>query len=183
MSRIQPIQTTDATGKAKDLLNAVQAKIGMTPNLMKTFAHSPAALEGYLNFSGALATGVLSPKFREQLAIAVAQANSCEYCLSAHTKFGQMSGLKPEELEASRGAHSADLKVNAGLQFAQKVVLQRGLATDADLAAVRQAGFSDAEITEIVAHVGLNILTNYFNNVAQTEVDFPRVPLALAQTV
>jgi uncharacterized peroxidase-related enzyme len=183
MPRIQPIQTNDATGKAKDLLNAVQAKIGMTPNLMKTFANSPAALEGYLNLSGALASGVLAPKFREQLAIAVAQANSCEYCLSAHTKFGQMFGLKPEELEASREAHSADLKINAGLQFAQKVVLQRGLATDSDLATVRQAGFTDAEITEIVAHVGLNILTNYLNNVALTEVDFPRVPLTLAQAV
>ena len=183
MPRIQPIQTQDATGKAKDLLQAVQAKIGMTPNLMKTFAHSLAALEGYLNFSGALATGVLAPKFREQLAITIAQANSCEYCLSAHTKFGGMFGVKPEELESAREAHSADLKINAGLQFAQKVVLQRGLATDADLATVRQAGYSDAEITEIVAHVGLNVLTNYLNNVAQTEVDFPRVSLTIAQTV
>lgn len=183
MTRIQPIQTADATGKAHDLLTAVQAKIGITPNLMKTLAHAPAALEGYLNLNASLATGVLRAKFREQLAITIAQANSCQYCLSAHTAFGKMSGLSPEELAANREAHSADARTTAGLQFAQKLVIQRGLATDADVAAVRQAGYTDAEITEIVAHVGLNVLTNYFNNVAGTEVDFPVVPLALAQTV
>lgn len=179
MPRIQPIHPTEATGKAKDLLNAVQAKIGMTPNLMKTLAHAPAALEGYLNLSGALATGVLDAKFREQLALAVAQANSCEYCLSAHSTIGKMVGLGPDEIAQSRAAHAADAKRDAGLQFAQTLVVQRGLANDADLAAVRQAGFTEAEITEIVAHVALNIFTNYFNHVAQTEVDFPRVPVAL----
>ncbi len=181
MSRIKPINPTEATGKAKDLLNAVQSKIGMTPNLMKTLANAPAALEAYLNFSGALAGGVLNAKFREQLAIAVAQANSCEYCLSAHATIGKMAGLTPEEIERSREAHAADAKLDAGLQFAQKLVVQRGLASDNDLAAVRQAGYSEAEITEIVAHVALNIFTNYFNHVAQTEVDFPRVPVALVQ--
>lgn len=179
MTRIQPIQNNDATGKAKDLLNAVQAKIGMTPNLMKTLAHSPAALEAYLNFSGALAGGVLPAQLREQIAIAVAQANSCEYCLSAHSKFGKMTGLNQEALDLSRAAHATDAKRDAGLQFTQKLVVQRGLATDADLTAVRAAGFTEAEITEIVAHVGLNIFTNYFNHVAQTEVDFPRVAVTL----
>ena len=179
MPRIQPIQTQDASGKAKDLLIAVQAKIGMTPNLMKTLAHSPAALEGYLSFSGALATGVLNAKLREQIAIAVAQANSCQYCLSAHTTIGKMTGVKPEELAQSRHAHSTDPKTDAALQFAQKLVLQRGLATDRDLDAIRSNGFAESEITEIIAHVALNIFTNYFNYVAQTEVDFPVVDLAL----
>ena len=181
MSRINPINPTEATGKAKDLLNAVQAKIGMTPNLMKTLANAPAALEAYLNFSGALAGGVLNAKFREQLALAVAQANSCEYCLSAHATIGKMAGLTPEEIDRSREAHAADAKRDAGLQFAQKLVVQRGLASDNDLAAVRQAGHNEAEITEIVAHVALNIFTNYFNHVAQTEVDFPRVGVELVQ--
>ncbi|MFN0104429.1 MAG: carboxymuconolactone decarboxylase family protein [Bryobacteraceae bacterium] len=182
MPRINPIQNNEAAAKAKDLLNAVQAKIGMTPNLMKTLAHSPAALEGYLNFSGALATGALDGQLREQIAIAVAQANSCEYCLSAHTTIGKMTGLNPEALTLSREAHSADAKRDAGLQFAQKLVIQRGVATDNDLAIVRQAGYNDAEITEIVAHVGLNVFTNYFNHVAQTDVDFPRVAVTLSQT-
>ena len=179
MPRIQPIQTQDASGKAKDLLNAVQAKIGMTPNLMKTLAHSPAALEGYLSFSGALATGVLNARFREQIAITVAQVNSCQYCLSAHTTIGKMTGLKPEDLAQSRHAHSTDPKIDAGLQFAQKLVIQRGLATDGDLDAIRSNGFTEPEITEIIAHVALNIFTNYFNHVAQTEVDFPVVQVAL----
>ena len=179
MPRIQPIQTQDAAPKAKDLLNAVQAKIGMTPNLMKTLANSPAALEAYLNFSGALATGVLNAKFREQIALTVAQANSCQYCLSAHTTIGKMTGLKPDDLAQSRQAHSADPKIDAGLQFAQKLVVQRGLATDGDLAAIRANGYTEAEITEIIAHVALNIFTNYFNHVAQTEVDFPVVQVAL----
>ena len=183
MSRIHAIDPTEATGKSKDLLDAVQAKIGMTPNLMRTLAHSPAALDGYLKFSGALGAGVLSAKFREQLAITIAQANSCEYCLSAHTMFGKMAGLNAEELEQSREAHASDAKRDAGLQFAQKLLLQRGLASDSDVAAVRQADYTDAEITEIIAHVGLNIFTNYFNNVAGTEVDFPRVPVALPQAV
>ena len=181
MSRINPINPTEATGKAKDLLNAVQAKIGMTPNLMKTLANAPAALEAYLNFSGALAGGVLNAKFREQLALAVAQANSCEYCLSAHATIGKMAGLTQEEIDRSREAHAVDAKRDAGLQFAQKLVVQRGLASDNDLAAVRQAGYSEADITEIVAHVALNIFTNYFNHVAQTEVDFPRVGVELVQ--
>ena len=183
MSRINPINPDQATGKAKDLLDAVEAKLGITPNLMKTLAHAPAALEGYLNFNSALSGGVLNPKFREQLAIAIAQANSCEYCLSAHSMIGKMAGLNPDEISLSREAHSSDAKRDAGLQFAQKLVVQRGLISDSDLAAVRQADYIDAEITEIVAHVGLNIFTNYFNNVAQTEVDFPRVPIALAHAV
>lgn len=179
MPRISPIQTQDATGKALDLLNAVQAKIGMTPNLMKTLAHSPAALEGYLSFSGALGTGKLNAQLREQIAIAVAQANSCEYCLSAHSAIGKTNGLPLEALDLARAAHSTDAKRDAALQFAQKLVLQRGQSSDDDLAMVRAAGFSDGEIAEIVAHVGLNIFTNYFNNTAQTDVDFPRVALAL----
>jgi len=179
MPRIQPIQTNEATGKAKQLLDGVQAKLGMTPNLMKTLAQSPAALEGYLSLSGALSTGVLDAKFREQLALAIAQANSCEYCLSAHSAIGKLTGLKPEEIAASRQAQSTDLKRNAGLHFAQTLVINRGLVSDANLAAVRDAGFTDGDITEIIAHVALNTLTNYFNHVAQTEVDFPKVQVTL----
>ncbi len=139
-------------------------------------------LEGYLNLSGALSTGVPDAKFREQLALAVAQANSCECCLAAHSAIGKMVGLKPEEIELSRESRSSDRKRDAGLKFAQSVVLGRGMAPDSAMDAVRAAGYSDAEIVEIVAHVALNFLTKYFNLVAETEVDFPRVPAALKQT-
>ncbi len=178
MQRITAIQPNEATGKAKQLLDGVQAKLGMTPNLMKTLAASPAALEGYLTFSGALGTGVLNGKFREQIALAVAQANSCEYCLSAHSTIGKMVGLTPEEIAASREARAEDPKRDAGLRFAQSIVVQRGEVSDPALDTIRQAGFNDAEITEIVANVAINIFSNYFNHIARTEVDFPRVSVA-----
>jgi uncharacterized peroxidase-related enzyme len=179
MQRIQAVQPAEATGKAKQLLDGVQAKLGVTPNLMKTLAQAPAALEGYLNFSGALASGKLDAKFREQISLAVAQANSCEYCLSAHSAIGRMVGLKPEQIEASRHAHSEDTRRDAGLQFAQAIVVQRGEVSDEAVAQVKAAGYSDAEIVEIVANVAVNIFTNYFNHIARTDVDFPRVDVNL----
>lgn len=179
MQRLAAINPAEAVGKAKQLLDGVQAKIGMTPNLMKTLAAGPAALEAYLNMSAALATGGLDAKLREQIALTVAQANSCEYCLSAHSAIGKMVGLKPEEIAASREAHSADAKRQAGLQFAQAVVVERGEVSDEALARVRAAGYTDGEITEIVGNVAMNIFTNYFNHVARTIVDFPPVSVAL----
>ncbi len=179
MQRISKVNPAEATGKAKQLLDGVQAKLGMTPNLMKTLAAGPAALEAYLSFGAALGTGHLDAKFREQIALAVAQANSCEYCLSAHSAIGEMVGLKTEEIAASREAHSADAKRDAGLQFVQALVVQRGVVSDQALAQVKAAGFSDGDIAEIVANVAINIFTNYFNHVARTDVDFPRVAVAL----
>jgi len=180
MQRIQALDPAETTGKTRRLLDGVQAKLGLTPNLMKTLATAPAALEAYLNFGAALSTGALDAKFREQIAIAVAQANSCEYCLSAHSALGTLAGLTPEELQASREAHAADAKRDAGLRFAQAIVVQRGEVSDAAVAQVRQAGYSDGEITEIVANVAINIFTNYFNHVARTDVDFPVVPVSMA---
>ncbi|MFN0107892.1 MAG: carboxymuconolactone decarboxylase family protein [Blastocatellia bacterium] len=179
MPRLNAIDPKEATGKAKELLDGVKAKIGMVPNLMRTFANSPAALEGYLNFSGALGDGLLDAKLREQIALTVADANNCEYCLSAHTAIGKMVGLNENELVASRHAGSSDPKIDAALKFAHQVVVKRGEVDDTDVRTVRAAGFSDGEITEIIANVALNIFTNYFNHVAQTVVDFPKVRLAV----
>lgn len=179
MQRLAPVNPAEATGKAKELLDGVQAKLGITPNLMKTLATAPAALEAYLKFGAALSTGRLDAKFREQIAIAVAQVNSCEYCLSAHTALGKMTGLKPEEITASREAHSGDAKRDAGLRFVQTLVVQRGIVSDQDVAKVKAAGFSDGDVAELVANAAINILTNYFNNVAHTDVDFPLVPVAM----
>jgi AhpD family alkylhydroperoxidase len=136
-------------------------------------------LDAYLGFGLALGTGHLDAKFREQIALAVGQANSCEYCLSAHTAIGKMVGLKPEEIVISREAHSADAKRDIGLQFVQKLVVQRGVVSDDAIAQVKAAGFSDGDIAEIVANVAVNIFTNYFNHVARTDVDFPRVAVAM----
>lgn len=180
MTRIKALEPAEASPKAQELLAAVKAKIGMTPNMMKTMAQSAAVLDGYLSFSGALDSGVLSPRLREQIALTVGQANNCQYCLSAHSALGKMVGLKPEEIAAGRRATAADPKTAAALRFAQALVIHKGVVDDNALSAIRAAGYTDAEIVEIVAHVALNVLTNYFNHVAGTEVDFTKVDVSLA---
>lgn len=177
MPRLNAIDPKDATGKAKELLNAVKAKLGLTPNLMRTFANSPAVLEGYLGFSGALGGGLLNAKLREQIALTVADANSCEYCLSAHTAIGKLVGLNEHELVESRRAGSSNAKIDAALKFAHQIVVKRGEVTDSEVQTVRAAGYNEGEITEIIANVALNIFTNYFNHVAQTVLDFPKVAI------
>jgi uncharacterized peroxidase-related enzyme len=177
MSRLPAVQTESATGKARQLLEAVQAKLKITPNMTRVMANSPAVLEAYLNFSGALAGGLLDAKLREQLALEVGEQNSCQYCVSAHTAIGKMVGLADSEIDSARNAASATPRNTAALKFAHAVVAGKGNVSDADVAAVRSAGFSDGEIGEIIANVALNIFTNYFNTAAEVEVDFPKIAL------
>jgi uncharacterized peroxidase-related enzyme len=174
MSRIHQIAPAAATGKAKELLDAVQGKLGLVPNMTRAMANSPAVLDGYLSLSGALSKGALSAKFREQIALAVAQTNECEYCLAAHSAIGKMVGLTVDQILDSRRGTSVDPKTEAIIQFARQIVDQRGLVSNANIAHVRAAGFDDGAIAEVVANVALNIFTNYFNHVAETEIDFPR---------
>ncbi len=176
MSRISAVDPTTA-GKAKELLDGVKAQLGRVPNMMKVMAQSPAVLSGALSLSTALAGGTLKPELREQIAIAVSQANGCEYCLSAHTTMGKLRGLPPEELAAARKGQSVDPKAQAALDFALAIVAERGRVTDGAFTDIREAGYGDEEIAEIVANVALMIFTNYFNNVAQTKLDWPLVSL------
>jgi len=175
MSRLQAVNPAEATGKTKDLLSEVQKKLGVTPNMMKTMAQSPAVLEAYLNFSGALSNGSLNAKIREQIALAVGEANSCGYCVSAHTTIGKMVGLSEDDINYSRQSSSGNTKTDAALKFARAIVLERGEVSDTDVQQVRNAGFTDGEIAEIIGSVSLNIFTNYFNHIAETELDFPKV--------
>lgn len=180
MSRIQPVKHEQASGKVKEWLDAVKAKLGTAPNMVKTMAQSPAVLEGYLNFDRALAGGRLDARLREQIALISAEVNGCGYCASAHTAIGKMVGLGTDAILAARSGHSSDSKAEAALRFARTVIVNRGEVSDADVQAVRQAGFSDGEIGEIVANIALNIFTNYFNTVAKTEIDFPKVQIGVA---
>jgi uncharacterized peroxidase-related enzyme len=175
MVKLVALNPTQATGKVKDLLAQVQAQLGMVPNMMRTMANSPAMLEGYLSFSNALAGGVLSPQLREQIALTVAEINSCEYCLSAHTTIGKMVGLSDRNLNSGRLSFSDDPKIDVTLKFARAVVVNQGQLTTDYLNRLHQVGYVDAEIVEIIANVILNIFTNYFNHIAETEVDFPKV--------
>jgi uncharacterized peroxidase-related enzyme len=175
MNRIPQIDPANATGKARQLLGAVQSKLGIVPNLTRVLANAPAALEGYLSFSGALAGGTLSAKVREQIALAVAQGNHCDYCLSAHTFIGGKVGLSAKEIADARQAVGRADKDDAILKLALSIVVQRGEVSDAALDGARAAGLTDAEIVETTANVALNVFTNYLNHVAQTVVDFPEV--------
>lgn len=176
MSRLAIPAVADAPVASQPLLDAVQKQLGVVPNLMKLLAISPAALEGYLSLSGALAKGALDAKLRETIALTVSEINDCDYCLAAHAHIGRsIVKLTDDEIEQARAGRSADARVEAALRFARRVSDERGRVRDVDIAALRTAGFSDAEMVEIVLHVGKNLLSNYLNHVAQTDLDFPRV--------
>lgn len=179
MQKIAAINHETAEGKAKDLLDGVKAKIGFAPNMMKTMAQSPKVLEAYLTLSGTLGT-TLNAKLREEIALTVAEINGCGYCAAAHSTIGKMSGLDDTAITNARRASSDDPKSDAALKFAAALVVSRGKVSDDDLTQVRAAGFTDGEVSEIVAHVALNVFTNYFNETAGTEVDFPAIEFPLA---
>jgi uncharacterized peroxidase-related enzyme len=174
MQRIHSVDPQVAQGQTKELLDAVKAKLGIVPNMTRAMAASPSVLQSYLGFSGALAHGVLPGRVREQLALDIGEANRCDYCLAAHSAIGQKVGLSQDDIFDSRRGTSSDPKTDVLLRFARTVVEKKGIVSDVDVALVRDAGFGDAEIAEVVAHVALNIFTNYFNNVAATVVDFPK---------
>ena len=161
---------------SQPLLQAVKEQLGVVPNLFRLIGNSPAALEGYLGLNGALAKGALEAPTRERIALAVAEINGCDYCLSAHSYLGKnLAKLSDAEIAANRGGSSGDQKADAAVRFAVKLVNARGHVSDADVRTVRDAGYTDAQVIEIVLHVALNTLTNYVNEVADTVIDFPVV--------
>lgn len=173
-SRIPTINPDSAQEKAKVLLDSVKSKMGMIPNIVKALANSPAALSGYLSMSSELSQGTFPPQLREQIALTVAQANGCDYCLAAHSAVGKMIGLSDTQIVDSRRGTAVDSRAGAVLSLARQVVGQRGWVTDDDLAEARRAGLDDEAITEVLANVALNMFTNYFNHVANTDIDFPK---------
>lgn len=175
MSRIPtPATIADAPAASQPLLEGVQKSLGSTPNLFRLVANSPAALEGYLGLNGALAKGTLDPATRERIALAVAEINGCGYCLAAHTYLGKnVAKLTGAEIEQNRRGGSTDAKADAAVRFAVEIVNARGSVPAASIETVKAAGYSNAEIVEIVAHVALNTLTNYVNETLGTEIDFP----------
>lgn len=174
-TRIETLNPETTTGVSKELFDAVQNKLGFIPNLIKVMGNSPALLQTYLTLGELNGKGNFSNKFREQLALAIAEENACNYCLSAHTAIGKMNGLTEAETEENRKGRSSDTKVQAGLNFAQLVTKNRGNVTSEEIAEVKAAGYNDGDILEIVLNVVANTLTNYVNHIAETEVDFPKV--------
>jgi uncharacterized peroxidase-related enzyme len=177
MSRLPTPASIEASPAASQpLLQAVKKQLGVVPNLFRLVGNSAAALEGYLGLNGALAKGALEAPTRERIALAVAEINGCDYCLSAHSYLGKnLAKLSDAEIAANRGGGSTDAKADAAVHFAVELVNARGHVSAADVQAVKQAGYTDAQVIEIVLHVALNTLTNYVNEMAKTEIDFPVV--------
>ncbi|HMW77074.1 MAG TPA: carboxymuconolactone decarboxylase family protein [Accumulibacter sp.] len=174
MTRIAIPAEAQTPAASLPLLDAVKKQLGIVPNLMKVVGNSAAALEGYLSLGGALGKGTIGAKTGERIALAVAELNGCSYCLSAHSYLASnLAKLDSVEIDSNRHGTSRDPKAAAAVQFAAQIVRTRGHVSDAEVAAVQAAGYSNAEVIEIVLHVALNTLTNYVNEVAKTEIDFP----------
>lgn len=175
MSRIIPVDPAGAEGATKDLLDGVQATLGATPNMTRVMARS-AILDGWLALSGALRKGAIQAATGERIALGVAESNGCDYCLSAHTYLGtHAAGVDADELERARQFDSVDPRTAALLAFAKAVLVTKGAVSDREFQVARDAGLSDAELGDVVGHVAVNILTNYFNKAFAVDIDFPVV--------
>lgn len=177
MSRINLVDPVSATGRSAELLGEIRSAFGVAPNMFRAVANSPAALASMWGSFGALGNGRLGAKLGEQIAVAVADRNDCHYCLAAHTALGRKAGATAEEMTAAQRGKSADPKTAAALAFVQKLVDARGQVSDADVRSLREAGYDDEDVVEIVAHVALNLFTNYINVALAVPVDFPGVKL------
>jgi uncharacterized peroxidase-related enzyme len=171
-----PATIEEAPEASRAILEGVQKQLGRVPNIFRLVSNSPAALSGWTALQGALGKGKLPAATRERIALAMAEANGCDYCLSAHTYTGgKFAKLDESEIAANRRGSSNDPKAAAAVEFAKALVVAHGAVAAREIDAVRAAGYSDAEILEIIAHVALNTFTNYVNEALGTEIDFPRV--------
>ncbi|MEZ8128055.1 carboxymuconolactone decarboxylase family protein [Enterovibrio norvegicus] len=177
MAKINPVNVAEANTQQKALFDEIHGAFGAVPNMFKTIGHSAPALESMWTSFGALGKGKLGAKLGEQIAVLVADINRCEYCLAAHTLLGQNAGVSLEQMQSAQRGEGSDPKTQAALDFAVKLVKQHGQVSADDVQRVRDAGYSDGDIAEILAHVALNIFTNYTNVAFDVEVDFPKVSL------
>lgn len=180
MSRIDTVTTATANSEQAALLDAVRSGLGMVPNFLAVMAQSPDALKAFLGLHEIAGSGTLDPQTRERIALVVAEGNACEYCVSAHTAMGRKAGLSGAEIEANRSGTSQDARAAAAVVFAKALNSNLGDVTQGEFDAVRSAGYTDAEIVEIITHVGMNILTNLLGKAVEVDIDFPKVELRKA---
>lgn len=180
MSRITTVSNETANIEQRNLLDAIQSQLGMVPNFLRVFANSPDALKAFLGLHHIANHGSLDSATRERIAVALAQQNECEYCLSAHTAIGRKAGLNGAEIEANRAGTSHDAKAAVAVKFARALVEHKGEVTNAELQAMSNAGFSEADIVEVITHVGMNVLTNILGKASRVNIDFPKVALKQA---
>jgi uncharacterized peroxidase-related enzyme len=175
MARIEPIQLAQATGEARELLQGVERQLGKVPNVFKVMALSPPILKGYLEMSRSVTDAGLDPGLREQIAVAVAGINRCDYCASAHTAVGKKRGVSAPELDINLQARSENIKTGAVFGLVKAILNRKGEVTDVEIDALRDAGFSDRQLVELIIYIGLSATANYLNKIARTEIDFPLV--------
>lgn len=180
MSYIAPLDAATADPATAATLKAIKEKIGMVPNLYATLAKAPAALNGLLQVNAAISAGKLTAKEREIVALATSQANTCGYCLSAHTLLGKNAGLTQEQTQAARAGQGSTPRETAISAFAKALIENRGHLSAQVLDGFRKNGLTEGDLLEIIANVAATTLTNYANNVAGTHIDFPTVDVALA---
>jgi uncharacterized peroxidase-related enzyme len=180
MTRIATIESATANAEQKALLDAIQGQLGMVPNFLKVFANSPVALRAFLGLHGIANGGTLDAPTRERIALALAQQNGCEYCVSAHTAIGRKAGLSGDEMTAARNGGSEDAQAAVAVKFAQSLMEKKGEISAVELAEIRGAGYSESDIVEIITHVGMNFLTNILGKASRVEIDFPKVELKIA---
>lgn len=179
-ARIAPLDPAAATGEAHALLAAVQTQLGVTPNFIRVLARAPKALQGFLGLYGAAAEFGLDKATQERIALAVAESNACEYCVSAHTAIGRHAGLTPDEMKRNRAGSSDDPRAAAAVVFARALNDSLGEISGADVDAARRAGLDDATLVEIISLVALNLFTNLIGKATRVEIDFPKVALLAA---
>lgn len=179
MARINLVTAESANPEQKALYDAIQEKLGMVPNFLKAFANSTTALKAFLGLHIIANEGSLDSQTRERIALALAQQNGCEYCLSAHTAIGRKAGLDGAEIEVNRSGSSQDEKAAVAVRFARSLVTHMGEVTTDELQEMRNSGYSDSDIVEVITHVGMNILTNLLGKAGRIDIDFPKIDLKL----
>jgi uncharacterized peroxidase-related enzyme len=177
MSRITTVTDDIANSEQAELFAAIKSNLGIVPNFLRVFANSPDALKAFLGFHHIAGNGSLDAETRERSALTLAQKNECEYCLSAHTAIGRKTGLNSDEINSNRNGDSQDAKAAVAVRFSRSLVEHLGDVTTAEVEELRDAGFSDADIVEIITHTGINLLTNILSKASRIDIDFPRVDL------
>lgn len=180
MSRINVVTNEQANREQQELFAAITSQLGMVPNFLKVFANSPTALKAFLGLHSIAGEGSLDLLTKERIALALAEQNACQYCVSAHTAIGSKAGLSGAEMDANRAGTSQDAKAAAAVKFAVALAEHKGEVTTAELLEVRSAGFSESDIVEIITHVGMNIMTNILGKASRVEIDFPKIELQKA---
>lgn len=180
MSRITTVTDDVAETEQQELFSVIKSQLGMVPNFLRVFANSPDALKAFLGLHHIADNGVLSPATRESIALALAQKNQCEYCLSAHTAIGKKAGLNAEEIKSNRAGESQDAKAAVAVKFARSLVEHMGEVTTTELQEMRNVGYSEAEIVEVITHTGMNVMTHILGKASRVDIDFPKVELELA---